>query len=68
MVLVFGAGYTSLRRREDTHRSTASAVRSMKSTLRTKKGKEYTMIKLALRYARYALSALATIGFGLTSN
>src|ERR1700730_12213998 len=27
-----------------------------------KQGKEYTMIRLALRYARYALSALATIG------
>jgi len=26
------------------------------------------MFKLALRYARYALSALATIGFGLTAN
>jgi len=26
------------------------------------------MIKLTLRYARYALSALATIGFGLGSN
>jgi len=26
------------------------------------------MFKLALRYARYALSALATIGFGLSSN
>ena len=26
------------------------------------------MFKLALRYARYALSALATIGFALSSN
>jgi len=26
------------------------------------------MFKLALRYARYALSALATLGFGLTTN
>jgi len=26
------------------------------------------MFKLALRYARYALSALATLGFGLTNN
>jgi len=26
------------------------------------------MIKLALRYARYALSALATIGFGVWIN
>jgi len=26
------------------------------------------MIKLTLRYARYALSALATIGFGCTGN
>jgi len=26
------------------------------------------MFKLALRYARYALSALATIGFGLSTN
>ena len=26
------------------------------------------MFKLALRYARYALSMLATIGFGITSN
>jgi hypothetical protein len=26
------------------------------------------MIKLAWRYARYALSALATIGFALTTN
>jgi len=26
------------------------------------------MLKLALRYARYALSALATIGFGLSAN
>jgi len=26
------------------------------------------MFKLALRYARYALSALATLGFGLSSN
>jgi hypothetical protein len=32
------------------------------------KRKEYAMIKLALRYARYALSALATIGFRLSSN
>ncbi len=33
-----------------------------------KQGKEYSMIKLALRYARYALSALATIGFGIDLN
>jgi len=26
------------------------------------------MFKLALRYARYDLSALATLGFGLTNN
>jgi hypothetical protein len=26
------------------------------------------MIKLTLRYVRYALSALAAIGFGLTNN
>jgi hypothetical protein len=32
------------------------------------KRKEHTMIKLALRYARYALSALATIGFGISLN
>ena len=32
------------------------------------KRKEHTMIKLALRYTRYALSALATIGFRLASN
>ena len=32
------------------------------------KRKEHTMIKLALRYTRYALSALATIGFGVSLN
>jgi len=26
------------------------------------------MFKLALRYARYTLSALATLGFGLSTN
>jgi hypothetical protein len=27
-----------------------------------------TMIKIALAYARYALAAMATVGFGLTGN
>jgi hypothetical protein len=34
----------------------------------TSKERITPMIKLALRYARYALSALATIGFGLDLN
>jgi hypothetical protein len=29
---------------------------------------ELTMIKLTIRYARYVLSSLATVGFGLGSN
>jgi hypothetical protein len=34
----------------------------------THQRKERPMLKLALRYARYALSALATLGFGLSAN
>jgi hypothetical protein len=30
--------------------------------------KETTMLKLTFRYARYVLSTLATVGFGLGSN
>jgi hypothetical protein len=32
------------------------------------KERRISMIKLALRYVRYALSALATIGFGIGMN
>ena len=32
------------------------------------KERKTAMFKLALRYARYALSALATIGFKLSAN
>ena len=35
---------------------------------RRKLGKEGTMIRLTLRYARYALTTLSTIGFGNWSN
>jgi len=37
-------------------------------TVHTHQRKERPMFKLALRYARYALSALATLGFGISSN
>ena len=30
--------------------------------------KETTMIKLSIRYARYVLASLASVGFGLTVN
>ena len=30
--------------------------------------KELTMFRLTLRYARYALATLTTIGFGLSTN
>jgi len=30
--------------------------------------KETTMLKLAVRYARYALAALSSVGFGLSLN
>ena len=35
---------------------------------RRKLGEEATMLRLTLRYARYALTALSTVGFGNWSN
>jgi hypothetical protein len=33
-----------------------------------RRGTEEQMLKLTLRYARYALSALGSVGFGLSLN
>ncbi len=38
------------------------------TTLEEEKRKEHLMVKLTLRYVRYALSVLATLGFGLDQN
>jgi hypothetical protein len=45
-------------------RRSASECLSTRHTAR----KETTMVKLTLRYTRYVLASLASVGFGLTLN
>jgi hypothetical protein len=47
------------------HRSTLA---SLKRDAETHKQEEHTMVKLTLRYTRYVLASLASVGFGVFVN
>jgi hypothetical protein len=45
-----------------------SRLASLKRHADTNKQEEHTMIKLTLRYTRYILASLASVGFGMALN